>query len=267
MVAEMFSWGEDKNYKISKGIVTSLNTVAKPKSRDKKKRKPWDLLDLEKHFNSKEYQQGQYFKQASMVWVPLIALFTGGTLSELVQLYSSDIFEKEGEWVIDINSGDDKELKVEGSDDDEPDGRPRIIPIHQQLIKLGFIDFVEHQQSKGEQKLFPDEPRNKNYKFDNFSKRFRYYRDKVGAGPRNDKEFRDFHSFRHLVRTNLEEIGVETGLIDDIIGHTSKDRSMGKQIYSHSELIKRKAAAIKKLNYPCIDFTKIRDWKHHKFKI
>ena len=67
MVAEMFSWGEDKNYKVSKGIVKSLKTVNKPKSRDKKKRKPWDSSDLEKLFNSKEYQQGQYFKWVSIV--------------------------------------------------------------------------------------------------------------------------------------------------------------------------------------------------------
>jgi integrase len=102
------------------------------------------------------------------------------------------------------------------------------------------------QKSNAQTKLFPVKQRDIRNKFSNFSKKFARYRDDVGAGPRKDKEFRNFHSFRHLVRTELESLGVESGLIDDIIGHTSADRSMENRVYSHSDLIKVKSDAIKK---------------------
>jgi len=263
MLTEMFTWGQARNYKIHSGVVTALQTVKKAKSRDKITRMPFDAVDLSNLFNSDEYRLGGV-SSASKFWVPLIALFSGGTLGELVQLYISDIYEKDGVWIFDINAKNDKELKVEGRGDG---GRLRLVPIHPQLKKLGFLDFVNHQESIGHTKLFPNEKRDTKNQFGSFSKAFGRYRDKVGSGPRNDKEYRDFHSFRHLVRTSLEEEGVESGLIDDILGHTSGDRSIGKKVYSHSQLITRKMDAIKKLKYPCINFSEIRSWKHHKFKI
>lgn len=260
-IAEMFDWGESRNYSVLSGVVTALRTVKKSKPRDKKIRVPFDEIDLGKLFNSDEYRLGKV-NSPSKYWVPLMALFSGGTLGELVQLYISDIYEKDGVWVFDINSENEKELKVEGDS-----GRVRLVPIHPQLKKLGFLDFVDHQKSSGHIKLFPNEKRNIKNQFGGFSKAFLRYRNKVGAGPRNDKEYRDFHSFRHLVRSDLEEKGVESGLIDDILGHTSGDRSIGKKVYSHSQLVKLKYDAIKKLKYPFINFAEIRDWKHHKFKI
>ena len=58
---------------------------------------------------------------------------------------------REGEiWVIDINAHGDKRLKTESS--------ARLVPIHPQLIGLGWLDYVEYCP-RGQERLFPDEQR------------------------------------------------------------------------------------------------------------
>ena len=82
------------------------------------------------------------------------------------------------------------------------DGSQREVPVHDILIKLGFIEYVKTQNGS----LSPVEPRNRAGKFDNFQKRFTTYRKNVGVVPHHKNERRDFHSFRHTVRTRLSEI-------------------------------------------------------------
>ena len=61
-----------------------------------------------------------------------------------------------------------------------------------------------------------------------------------------DGEMLDFHSFRHTVRTQLANASVPEFLIDKIIGHTSTSASVGKTVYTHTQLIPQKKEAIKK---------------------
>jgi len=116
--------------------------------------------------------------------------------------------------------------------------------------------------------LFPDEPRNDAGKFDNFQKRFTTYRKNVGVVPHHKNERRDFHSFRHTVRTRLSEIGSTgsasqrfgEGIIDAIVGHASKDRSEGQITYDHSKKLKAKTNTLNRLEYKCVDFDAIKPW-------
>ncbi|MFN5745002.1 MAG: tyrosine-type recombinase/integrase [Methylococcaceae bacterium] len=69
----------------------------------------------------------------------------------------------------------------------------------------------------------------------------------------------DFHSFRHTVRTRLAEASVTESLIDDILGHASTSASIGKTVYTHSQLIPQKKEAIERLSYG-LDLKKLRLW-------
>jgi intergrase/recombinase len=73
-----------------------------------------------------------------------------------------------------------------------------------------------------------------------------------------------FHSFRHLVRTRLVEEGIDERVIDSIVGHSNRDRSVGSSHYTHSEYVHQKIDAMKKLKYD-VDFKKIKRWDYCKF--
>ena len=262
-VGQFIRWIEREQYPVQSGIQTLLVNEPKIKAGQRKKRNPWDSEDLKNLFLSIRYTQGQWTR-ASEYWVPLIALFTGGTQGELLQLEVNDIFQDSDIYCIDINDDcDEKQLKVSSNTDHE--GRSRVIPIHSQLKKLGFLKFVESQKADGKTRLFPEEKRSARGQFADYSKRFRRYRDDVGAGPRSETEFRDFHSFRHLFKTKLSDISKEEGLIDDLLGHSSTGRSVVGQGYNHSKRSILKNNLLKKLKYDEIDFDKICKWDQNEF--
>jgi len=63
---------------------------------------------------------------------------------------------------------DDKILKTKASE--------RTIPIHPQLIELGFMKYLKRFQRKPRSKLFPDIPAGTTgYRSDTFSKNFRRF--------------------------------------------------------------------------------------------
>jgi integrase len=254
LVGEFLNYCEIEQYPITPALKTVLSSVKKPKSKDTQHRIPYSAEQLKLLFESIDYTQGK-FKKPSEFWTPLIALFTGARLGEILQLHIGDIREAEGVWVFDLNDEGDKQLKSESS--------TRIVPIHSQLIDLGFLEFVTlRKQLKKDARLFPEEPRKTDGKFDNYSKRFRTYRNRVGI-TKDDDEMLDFHSFRHTIRTKMVEASVQESLIDDIIGHSSAGASIGKKVYTHSQLIPQKKEAIEKIIYE-IDFTKIRPWNKSK---
>ena len=58
-----------------------------------------------------------------------------------------DIYPLNKVWVIDINEETkDKKLKTRNS--------KRIIPLHQTLIDLGFLDYYNIHEKKGKERLF-----------------------------------------------------------------------------------------------------------------
>lgn len=262
-VGHFIRWVEGEGYTLESGIYNLLTHYSNPKTGQKGKRVPFSKEDLVKLFQSDVYRTGQW-KRASEFWVPLLALFTGGTQSELIQLTVTDIYAEKRIDVIDINNkGDGKRLKVAGDVDGE--GRPRIIPIHPILKKLGFLDFVQFRKEQDGTRLFPEEERNIRGQFGPYGNRFRNYRKSLGVGPHHPKELRDFHSFRHLFKTILSDLSADEGIIDDLLGHTSSSRSQVGQRYSHADRIALKDKLIRKIKFDYIDFNCIRGWQHHKF--
>jgi integrase len=117
------------------------------------KRKPFDVDALTKVLGSPIYSEGKRpvgGAGEAAYWLPLLALFTGARLEELGQLAPEDVREEayedvDGEkvsvWVISItDEGEGQGLKNEGS--------RRRIPVHSELIRLGFIEFAHSRQSK-----------------------------------------------------------------------------------------------------------------------
>lgn len=138
-------------------------------------------------------------------WLPLIALFTGARINEICQLHTDDIQEKNGISFISINEEDEKHVKTKAG--------IRQVPIHNELIKIGFLDYVAEIRKKGETLLFPEVMTDlvRGTKRDQLSpsaplsKWFNHFIESVNALNPELKFTPEhvFHSFRHTVRTEF----------------------------------------------------------------
>ena len=250
LIAEFLSWIESDGYPITTGLKSILSQVKKPRKGQTESRQPFSKQQLINLFESCDYQKG-LFKRGSDFWIPLLALFTGARMGELLQLHTTDIHQQEDIWVIDINADDERQVKTEAG--------IRLVPIHSQLIELGFLDYAK-ERGKGGKHLFPEETRNDQGKYHAYSTRFNRWKEQLGVVKAENQRL-DFHSFRHTVRTALTNASVPESLIDDIIGHKTQGASIGKKVYTHTQLIPQKKEAIEKLQY-AIDFSKIKSWNN-----
>jgi integrase len=125
-------------------------------------RKPYDEAGLRLIFSSplftgctsesRRATPGKYLFKDGRYWVPLLALYTGMRLSEIVQLATEDVRQEQGIWLIDIRlgtiakTGEVKRVKKKSS--------IRIVPLHDDLIQLGILDVVHRAEAGG--RLFPE---------------------------------------------------------------------------------------------------------------
>lgn len=135
--------------------------------------------------------------------MPLIALFSGMRLNEICQLNVEDMRVVDGIHcfigTMDVENGVvDKKLKTSSGE--------RLIPVHPELIRIGFLEHVSERKNSRGENLFPDLTVAKSgYYRDTFSKFFAIFLDKACAkAPRTS-----FHSFRHNFRDALRQARVD----------------------------------------------------------
>lgn len=175
-------------------------------------------------------------------WLPLLGLFTGGRINELCQLQIADIQMHDDIWAISINEEEDKQLKTLAA--------RRTIPIHRQLLELGFLDYVEDVTSFGVM-LFPYLSRDKfGYYSKTPSRRYGEYLDKLEIRDRQ----KVFHSFRSTSNNCLKQNGVDEESRCQFIGH--EHDTVNSRDYSdpHTlEFLLNNVAS--RLAYPNVDFS------------
>lgn len=170
-------------------------------------------------------------------WIPLLGLFTGATVSELAQLRVKDITINADAPTIRItDDGENMTIKNEH--------RGREVPVHSELVRLGFLDYAAAMQSNGVLSLWPSLALRKDKPGGYFSEWFSETRK---APPLNFGKHPDFHCLRHTVRTAMSEAGFADSIKDRITGHTVKG-SAGTTVYEHPKAILRKA--VESISYP-----------------
>lgn len=185
-----------------------------------KKRYPFDIHALVKIFTSSIYLQAERPKAGAgeaAYWLPLLALFTGARVEELAQLHPNDVRSESYDddtgnrvaaWVINITgAGDGQEVKNAGS--------VRIIPVHADLIRLGFIEFVEERQYKP--RIFYELRADiTGRESGTWSKWFgRWLRKQCSV---TDKRM-VFHSFRYTFKDLCRDAEIEEAVHDAFTGH------------------------------------------------
>jgi integrase len=183
---------------------------------DESERGPFEVKELRAIFGAPVFTEGhrpEGGKGEAAFWLPLLALFTGARLGELAGLRASDLVHDASVGKVCIYITPDakagKRLKTKQS--------ARAIPIHSQLIELGFITFVAAgAKSRGERAwLFPQvAPETTGAPA--YSKWFGRY---IGAQGVTDTA-KVFHSFRHNFTDALRVAGVGEDVARALVGHT-----------------------------------------------
>jgi integrase len=203
-------------------------------------RRPWTEDELRILFSSEVFTQGKAPKDwraggEAAFWLPILGLYTGARISELTQLRSCDIkSESDISYIQITNNGINQKLKTAASN--------RKIPVHSQIIKLGFMEYVQRIKLENRDSLWPKLPMRTNKAGGYFSNWFGEYRGRIGLAG-----YPDFHCLRHTVRTKLLEADIKEQLIDMIMGHKIQG-STGAKFYSHRTLATLRDA-IEKLTY------------------
>ena len=250
-IVSLFKWCELEGY-VNKSVASGLNIKD-----DKNKgigRVPYSIDDLNVLFT----QSTLYTKDLNMsllehperIFLPLISMYQGMRLNEIAQLYTKDIRIIDGVYCIDINvNSDDKRLKNKSS--------ARVIPIHNELIELGLIEYVKRQKKLNKVRLWSELTLGLEGYGTNFRKWYGVYNRKCITTDRT----KTFHSFRHLFTHTLKQISLSYNIdhfaLKYILGHSSSS-DVTIDVYTHGYNIKDLAEVINKLKY---DGLEIEDTK------
>lgn len=180
---------------------------------------------------------GNQFPRRHRFWIPIIALYTGMRLNEICQLFTEDIEHINGIPVIQvrIDSEKIKTLKTKQS--------KRTIPIHDNLIKIGLLDYVEKIKAQGSKTLFPDIPMSKKKSpSENFSKWFGRF---LIASKIKTSEL-CFHSFRHTFRDECRKHDINKEIAAKLGGWKFSDDVMDS--YGRGYELKRLQDEINKIH-------------------
>jgi integrase len=179
----------------------------------------------------------KYTFENAMAWIPLVGLFSGMRSNEICQMRASDVQRREGTWLFNVsddNTG--QRLKTEAA--------ARIVPIHSELVRCGFVDYVQALPRDGQ--LFPAlKPGGPDGKYNHyFAKRFTEYRRKCGVtAPRTS-----FHSFRKNVAQALKDKRATAAEIAELIGH---EQGFTFSVYAPMQLpMKALKELIERIRYP-----------------
>ena len=240
----MFNWAVAEGY-VASNPSKGLRVRDPVKRRDK--RIPFSALQLNTIFWAPLYtgcvddrngyaRTGDQTPRRARFWVPLIALYSGMRLNEIAQLDAADVVCIDGVTCFQVEAGgiagdETKRIKTDASE--------RLVPIHDELIRFGFLAYAAERNRAGDEKLFPEVPLSPlGYRSVSLSRWFARFLEKSGAAaPRTC-----FHSFRHNFRDALRDAQVpreialllggwtENGPIADIYGRGFRPVALANEL-------------------------------------
>ncbi len=177
-------------------------------------------------------------------WVPLIMLFSGARPAEIGQLAVNDVRQQHGHWIMHVTTeGDEtaegKSVKTEGS--------MRVIPVHPELIRLGFITYHEGRVQEGGTALFPGAVRNlRGQMMADLSREFGRYLTRIGLKAGRGLSL---YSFRHGAADALRRGGFLDQQFGFILGHTEKSMT-GRYGIMPQGMLEQRVELVNAIQYP-----------------
>lgn len=237
-LSSVLSWAMDNGYIES----NPASRVRVPIKANRKTRLPFDDYDLRLIFHSPIYTTNRAREKPATFWLPLMALWMGAREEELGQATVGDVREEDGYPYLRIDT-------IEETQSIKNEGSQRSLPIHPQVIRCGFLDYVAGLKGKGEKRLFPELKASADGSFTAaWSKKInRIFRD-LGITDRR----KVFHSFRHNFKDACRRAGIQEAVHDALTGHSNG--SVGRN-YGLGYRVAELAEAMNKITYPALDLS------------
>lgn len=207
------------------------------------------------------------FADDHIYWAPLVTMHAGMRVTEIGLLEYDQLQDWYGrptlvlELAEDANQGD-------GTRGYKTGNALRRVPIHQQLIDIGFLDFLEHQREKGHKKPFPDwAPHIKgkaqgtpevHYDADFFNA----HRGKWRV-PKERQSKLTFHSFRGFFIQACHDARIDPYTILKMVGHDEDTEDKISKVhrgYLRKDLTREEVGEIDKVIVPIGPIMAFRDW-------
>lgn len=251
-VGSFMNWLIKEGY-FDKSPASGLEVIVKKNTLEAKD--PFSYEQLKVWFNSPIYRGceslGRRLKPGTIIikdasyWVPLIGLYTGMRLGEIIQMALDDLNTVGDIWVFDVKADPDdinKSVKTKSS--------VRKVPLHKDLLDFGFVQYWEKQKTINKKRIFEEiKPSSKGYYSDLFSKQFRYRMGKLGI--KTDKT--SFHSLRHNMKNALKDKDILDTHQNSILGHAQS----GMNAVYGSTQIKKLKECVDKVEYD-VDFEHLK---------
>lgn len=174
-------------------------------------------------------------------WVPLVMLFSGARPAEIAQLAVADVRQEHGHWIMHITT------EGEGAKSVKTAGSMRVVPVHPELIRLGFIKYRDAMHKAGQQRLFPEATRNsRGQMIAEFSREFGRYLTRIGI---KDGRGLSLYSFRHGAADALRRAGYLDEQFGFILGHTSGSMT-GRYGIMPQGMLQQRVELVNAIAYP-----------------
>lgn len=212
-----------------------------------KPRYPFSQEQLKKIFSAPPFNADG--PRDEKFWVPVVALFSAARSDELGQLEVSDVVKVDGVWCMRISTQSDYDDAGKGT---KTESSERLVPIHRQLIELGFVDYVGKLKEKGTKRVFPGWEPDRLGRYSSTLPRWfnRTFLPKIGAKTAKTS----FHSFRHNAKDAMRNAGIDEEARDAICGHTPG--TVGRT-YGTGFSVSKLAELLDRVCYDCLDLRRL----------
>jgi integrase len=241
-IAAVFNWARKEQWITSTPFESLMvHDPAQPEDR----RDPFTPDQMNKLFRSEPWQSPwrNDGRKAGAFWVPLLTAFHGLRNAEAAGLRVEDVDEDDGVPVIHVRPYDGRGLKTQ-----EARGS---LPVHPELVRLGFMGFVTERRETGEALLFPDGVATKGREVGaNLGAWFSRHVQRLGLEGRK----LGMHSFRHSFEDALRraELPDRTSL-----ALARRSEAGSSKVYGSGISARQKAEALAKVVYPGLDLSHI----------
>jgi len=210
---------------------------------DHEKRDPFQREQLKTLFHAAPWDGSldRDGPKAGKFWIPLLCLFHGLRLGEAAGMHVDDVTEREGLPVFQLRAFNGRSSKTKGS--------RGVLPMHPELIRMGFLAFVAKRRAAGSVTLFPDVRTNANGKVG--AKTGEWFAELVRAHGFTGTKL-GMHSFRHNFEDRLREAEIAERTALALARRTERGSRAG---YGEGLSVVSRAKALEKVVYPGLDLS------------
>lgn len=225
---------------------------------ERSERTSFEIAELQSIFDAPLFTKHHFplgAHGAAGFWLPVLALYTGARQAELGHL-NADNVKIDAEAGVALLYFETKKARGKRT---KADASERVVPVHSEAIRLGFLSYVEARRAAdgADAWLFPSlAPHHGTAGVPAWSKWWgRYLRDEGGVA---DKA-KVFHSFRHTVKDALRRGRADYEVREALIGHaTSVSRDYGANVMLAQFTAPVLADAINRISYPGLDLSRVK---------